>query len=185
MAKEVTIEITQYCNYNCDYCSSNATINGKYLPKKRILKFLNKVKKGEEIFRINISGGEPISHPDFYEILMYCYNITANVWIYTNVIRQIIYNSDIVKELKVEANVCLAPGHFIYIPKNVNKVHLLKLVRQGRAINYREVNMSVSSNLLKEHNNCDNCNHILLQADGQIVESPCKKKYKNGINTSS
>jgi len=26
-------------------------------------------------------------------------------------------------------------------------------------------------------NNCDTCQHTLLQADGKIVEAPCKKDY--------
>ena len=176
---EVTIEITQKCPHACPYCSSNATLNGKHLNKKRIFNFLKAMQKitDLDIERINISGGEPLSHPDFYEILMFCYSITDNVWIYTNTIRQIIFNSDIVKELKVEANVCVIGGKEIYIPKNVDRVHLLKLIRQGRAKDYTKQNVTVSSNFLAERD-CSSCNHVLLQADGKIVEAPCKKKYK-------
>ena len=37
---------------------------------------------------------------------------------------------------------------------------------------------SVSSNYKTGCNNkCEQCNHILLQADGKVVSSPCKKEY--------
>lgn len=173
---EVTIEITNRCPHNCPYCSSNATPNGKHLKKNKIFGFLKSIKNIE---RINISGGEPLSHPDFYEILMYCYSITNNVWIYSNVIRRLIFNSDIIKEVKVEANACIIQGNDVYIPKNVDRVHLLKLINQGRAKDYPKQKVTVSSNFVEERNRkCSSCNHVLLQADGQIVEAPCKKRYE-------
>ncbi|KKL18490.1 hypothetical protein LCGC14_2474970, partial [marine sediment metagenome] len=131
---EVTIEITDYCPNECDYCSTYASCRG-YLrvSQKEVNEFLSKIFFKNEITRINISGGEPLSHPDFYEIFCLCKSYTKNVWVYTNAITQIIYNTDIVKEIKVEANVCLTPGREVYIPENADKVHLLQLVKQGRA----------------------------------------------------
>jgi len=173
---EVTIEITNKCPHMCLYCSSNATPNGKHLDKDVIINFLRRI---DNIERINISGGEPLSHPNFYEILMYCYSITNNVWIYSNVIKQLIFNSDIVKEVKVESNVCIVQGKSIYIPKDVNRVHLLKLINQGRAKDYPKQKVTVSSNFIEDCNReCSQCEHVLLQADGQIVKAPCKKRYK-------
>ena len=59
----------------------------------------------------------------------------------------------------------------VYIPKNADKVHLLQLIPQGRANNMKNINVSLSGC------DCSSCNHKVLQADGQIVEAPCKKKY--------
>jgi len=177
---EVTIEITDYCPNNCDYCSTNATFHGMPLNIDVIKKFLwdFRMEYGAPS-RINISGGEPVSHPDFYEILKLCKSYTENVWLYTNMITQIMYNTDIVKEIKVEANVCLVPGREVYIPKNADKVHLLQLVKQGRAKDMQPAKFHVSGNMLDGNGcgSCKNCKHILLQANGKIVKAPCKKDY--------
>jgi len=172
---EVTLEITNFCDHGCDYCSSNAHINGSHLSLDAISNFLKGI---EGITRINISGGEPLAHPNFYVILKLCKLYTDNVKVYTNALEHIIFNSDIIKRVIVEANVCIIPGREVYIPDNVDRIHLLKLVRQGRAKDFKEVPIVVSRNFRKSSpKGCEDCKHILLQADGQIVESPCKKKY--------
>ena len=172
---EVTIEITDYCPNNCEYCSTRAGMDkNNIITSSSVYKFLKQI--SDNIDRINISGGEPVSHPEFYKILMICKAFTENVWVYTNALTQILYNTDIVKEIKVEANVCLTPGKEIYIPENADKVHLLQLVPQGRAENMKPAKFHVSGNILGEHK-CAECNHILLQADGKIMDAPCKKEY--------
>ncbi|NIQ50942.1 MAG: radical SAM protein, partial [Hydrotalea flava] len=56
---EVTIEITDYCPHNCDYCSTDAGTPGRHLDFEEIRKFLNQVQvEHGTIKRINISGGE-------------------------------------------------------------------------------------------------------------------------------
>jgi len=130
----------------------------------------------EPDIRINISGGEPLSHPDFWAILQLCKEKSRDVWVYTNALEQIRYNTDIVKEIDCQANVCLVPGEYAYIPKKASKVHLLQLIPQGRAINCQPANISVSGNL-KDCQDCEGCDHIVYQADGQVVGAPCKKRY--------
>lgn len=177
---EVTIEITDYCPNECDYCSTNAGPTRKNIIGRNEIKiFLNKVLDNTDITRINISGGEPLSHPDFYGILNLCKSHIDNVWVYTNALTQIIYNSDIISEIKMEANVCLVPGRLVCIPKNVDKIHLLQLVKQGRAKDMEPGTFHVSGNLVQEDNcnSCSECDHILLQADRKIVKAPCKKDY--------
>lgn len=165
---EYTIDITSYCEHNCEYCSTNATKNGKHLPIEQVSNFIEYIKDDDTI---NIAGGEPLAHPKFWDILQLCKSKTKNVWVYTNALEQIKYNTDIIKEIKVEANICLTPGKYVYIPKNVNKIHLLKLIPQGRAKN-------MSSPIVKlSGDNCDKCNHTVLQANGEIVSAPCKKNY--------
>jgi organic radical activating enzyme len=167
---EYTIEITTYCPHNCNYCSTKATQDGIHIDIEIIKQFLNsnKIKATD---RLNISGGEPLAHPKFWDILQMCKQITPDVWVYTNALTQIRYNTSVIEEIRVEANVCLTPGEDVYIPKNADKVHLLQLIPQGRANNMKNINVSLSGC------DCSSCNHKVLQADGQIVEAPCKKKY--------
>ena len=173
---EVTIEITKFCENMCEYCSTNATPEGEHLDIEAISKFLSSIKL-DPIDRINISGGEPLAHPDFYAILKLCEAYTDNVWVYTNALKQIIYNADVIGEIEVHANVCLVPGKLSYLPQKADKVHLLKLIKQGRAEDMDAGNFQVSGNL-KGCDACSKCDHLLLQADGKIVDAPCKKDYE-------
>jgi len=181
---EVTIEITQYCPFNCNYCSSNASETGEPLSIEVIEKFLDEIKDKEIvdiplniITRINISGGEPLSHPNFYRILKKCYSITPNVWVYTNALSNIIFNSDILKGINIESNTVIIPGKEHYIPDKVNRVHLLKLIKQGRAKSFDKLPEITVSRNFYDPARCDTCEHILLQADSHIVTAPCKKEY--------
>lgn len=174
---EVTIEITQYCPYgDCDYCSSNASLNGKHLPLKLILETLEKFETPINI--LNISGGEPMFHPNIGEILWQGRIKAKKVKLYTNMIDVILYNTDKVKDIEVEANVCVVGGRDRYLPKpTINvKTHLLKLVHRGRAKDLPEQDIVVSRNFW-DISHCDDCDHILLQADGKVVKAPCKKEY--------
>lgn len=181
---EVTIEITQYCPHECPECSTNATPKGKHLSLGKIISFLDNQKNitrdnQTKITRINISGGEPLAHPDFYHIIQYCYTLCDDVRVYTNALRHIMFNSKIIKGIKIETNVCVVPGQKMYIPTvdEADCVHLLKFVPHGRGKFIKTQNIVVSRNFWDpEH--CNKCDHILLQADGQIVTAPCKKAYE-------
>jgi len=172
---ELTIEITQYCENDCDYCSTNASVDGKHLSFEVIRNFLIAYDESGSIDRINISGGEPLSHPEFYNILDYCRTFTGEVWVYTNALDKIIYNTDVIEEIEVEANVCLVPGKHVYLPRRASKTHLLQLVPQGKAKDMEIGNYHVSRNI--NGHNCYKCDHALLQANGKIVSAPCKKEY--------
>ncbi len=172
---EVLLEITKKCKHSCSYCSTDASPNGKHKSFKKIKAELDSV---EEIKTINISGGEPLYHPRIGDIIDYCFSLTDDVWLYTNHIRNIRYNSDIVKEIKVHANVCIVPGQSSYIPKNVEQVHLQKLIHTGRAKDLPETKISVSRNFeMDSTHDCEDCKNIVFQADGKVVQAPCKKEY--------
>lgn len=173
---EYTVEITTYCPNQCDYCSTNASKNGDHLDFSKIREFLSNAQYGD---RINISGGEPLAHPQFWGILQYCKNITPDVWVYTNAIEKMRYNTSVLKEVIVEANVCLVPGREVYIPQKADKVRLLQLAPTGRAKDMKPANIHVSGNI---RDGCQGCNHLVLQADGQVVDAPCKKNYKEGVD---
>jgi hypothetical protein len=169
---EITIEITQYCPFNCKYCSSNAGIEGEHLSFDIIDSFLKtqcSYYKSLEDLQINISGGEPLSHPRFYDILNLCKRYTANVWVYTNALSKIRFNADILPDgIRVEGTVVIKPGSII---PPCDHVHLLNLIPQGRAKNIKPMPANISGA------NCKDCKHILLQADGQVVKGPCRKEY--------
>jgi len=171
---EVTLEITQTCPFGCPECSSTSTVEEKHLPFRKIVKVLAETK--EDIERINISGGEPLIHPRIGDIILLCYGYTDDVRIYTNLIRHLLYNSHVIKGVKVEANVCVVPGRQIYIPtkEEADRVRLLKFIQQGRGKDIPDQDITVSRNFY-EPERCDECNHLLLQADGRVRSAPCKK----------
>lgn len=172
---EVLLEITKKCKNLCPYCSTDASSDGEHKPFEDIIRELDSV---ENIRTINISGGEPLYHPQIGEIIDYCLSKTDDVWVYTNKIRQLRFNSDIVKEVTVHASVCVVPGKSSYIPKNVDQVHLLKLRHTGRGKNLPKTRITVSHNFEGDPtHNCDDCKNIVFQVDGRVVESPCKKNY--------
>lgn len=182
---EITIELTQYCTEDCDYCSTNATKDHDvYLSIDDFLDIVREVRNsGREVFRINISGGEPLSHPGFLSFKQYCDQWIGreNVYVYTNAISNLIYNTSVLKNgISVHANVVLIPGRPAHIPRKADVVHLLKLVKQGRAkeLDIPDLKFHVSGNILDEE--CDKCNHLLIQADGKIMTAPCRKDYGDG-----
>jgi len=174
---EVTIEITQFCEEECSVCSSSATPEGKHLSFRRIKEFL---RHQSDIKRINVSGGEPLAHPDIYKILKFCYGITDNTWVYTNMIKNIIFNANVLNEVGVETNLLIVPGNIVCVPEHVDKIHLLKFVPTGRYPEYVEdIPITASHNFFEDcGHDCTKCDNVLLQADGKIVSAPCKKEYK-------
>lgn len=73
MQKEKFIDfiITQKCTYNCVYCSQSKceTKNKNSANKKTLKNFLSFLDKIEKDFEITITGGEAISHPDFFDLI--------------------------------------------------------------------------------------------------------------------
>lgn len=158
--KEITFEITNYCNNKCKFCSTNAGPNGSnYLS----IVYIKKILHNRFFDRINISGGEPLAHPDFYKILILCEKHSKAVAVYTNSLKWLFYNANIIDGIRVEAN--------LTINDNVEKIHILKRINQGRERNRPEVKFS--------HNkkNCKNCKHKVVRPDGKISPSPCKKEF--------
>ncbi len=170
---EITIEVTKRCPFAeiCDYCSSDATVDGDHLDIETIFRFIDTYKDRSVI---NLSGGDPLMHPQIGEIILYALGKTEEVCLQTNLVRWIRFNSNIVKEVRVEANVLPIAGRSCYIPQNVDRVRIVKLIHQGRAKDLPEQNITVSSNFCGELR-CESCNHPVLKADGSIVEAPCKK----------
>ena len=84
--RTVIFEITDKCNLNCRYCyRPNA---GTYAPDVLSLENLEKItanlRKSKDKLSIGISGGEPMLHPDFMEIVAEILKIDANANLLTN-----------------------------------------------------------------------------------------------------
>ena len=71
--KVLDLYITDYCNMNCKHCYNNNEIK-KELNIEQIKIIIDKVQNFYEnkLETINILGGEPFFHKDFYEIINYC-----------------------------------------------------------------------------------------------------------------
>jgi organic radical activating enzyme len=164
--KEYTIEITDFCPHECSYCSSQASPDGaSFLSLEKIAEVLN----GKEFDRINISGGEPLAHPQFWQILQLAKKHALAVAVYTNALTWICYNATVLKSgVRVDANVPISEG--------THTVRILKKVPQGRELERPEVKFS--HNWTEE---CSDCGHRVLRADGVEVKSPCNK-YQDSNN---
>jgi MoaA/NifB/PqqE/SkfB family radical SAM enzyme len=157
---EITFELTNYCPNQCKYCSSSTVADRKratFLDFDRIVSII-----GDRHFdRIILSGGEPLAHPRFYDILQIARVAAEDVVVYTNEITHICYNASVIDGIYVEVN--------LTINDDTNKVRILRRTGQGREGKRPEV--TLSSNFDGE---CD-CNSPVVLPTGRIAKSPCRK----------
>lgn len=68
------IEVTDRCNLTCPTCyASSSPTHGKHKTLDEIKRMIDVIVKSEgEPDVVQLSGGEPTIHPDFFEILDYC-----------------------------------------------------------------------------------------------------------------
>lgn len=158
--EEITLELTNYCPFHCRYCSVNSTrnkIDATFLSPMKIKEIL-----GNNYYkRIIISGGEPLSHPHFYEIYMFCKDKTDDIIVHTNIFTHIMYNANVIDGIYLEAN--LTPT------RDTQKIRILKRIDQGREKERPEV--VFSRNFTED---CK-CNKHVVKPNGDIVKSPCRK----------
>jgi organic radical activating enzyme len=161
MIDELTIEITNYCPNHCKYCSSNAIDN---FNKALFLSIdiIEELLMNNRYEHIILSGGEPLAHPKFYQILELCKLHSKDVVVYSNAITHLIYNASVIDGVYLEANLTVLP--------EVDKIHILKRVKQGKEKNRPEVHLS--SNFSQD---C-NCNHRVIRPDGSISKNACSKE---------
>jgi mycofactocin biosynthetic radical S-adenosylmethionine protein MftC len=80
----LTWEITYGCNLACTHCLSDSgpRREGELTTEqcKALLDDLSRM----QVFYINIGGGEPMSRPDFFEILEYAFSVDVGVQFSTN-----------------------------------------------------------------------------------------------------
>ena len=159
--KEITFEFTNYCEHNCKFCSSNATNElgkAKYINFSDIHRHLN-----QRYDRINISGGEPLAHPNFYSLFTMIKKYTDDIVVYSNLITHRRYNSQAIDGVYLEATVTVTP--------ETDKVSILRRVKQGREADRPEVHLSCNNKM-----DCS-CEHRVVRPDGSVGATPCNK-YK-------
>lgn len=98
--EELCLEVTNECLLNCAHCSSNSDPKGGHLDKRVALKVIDDFADmgGKEI---EISGGEPLLHPDIFEILEYCKEKSFKTTLYTAGVANL-SGSDIAGRLHVD-----------------------------------------------------------------------------------
>jgi hypothetical protein len=159
-AREITLELTDYCPHSCRFCSSSTVPvleKARFLPMAGVRAALGK----ERWERVILSGGEPLAHPDFYKILTLCEARADDVVVYTNALKHLAYNARVIDGVYVEAA--------LSVPEGTGKVRILKRVLQGREATRPEVSLSRNW-----YGPCD-CKNVVVRPDGTMAPTPCRK----------
>jgi len=64
----MVIQITNKCNENCSHCFVDATPDGNKMSKDTLIETIKFLKKAQPIV-VQITGGEPTTHPNFFEFV--------------------------------------------------------------------------------------------------------------------
>jgi radical SAM protein with 4Fe4S-binding SPASM domain len=85
--RELCLEVTAECYQNCLYCSSFDDLTRKnkseHLPFSIIKKVIEQFKKlGGQV--LQLSGGEPILHPDIFRIISFAHKNIEDIILYTS-----------------------------------------------------------------------------------------------------
>lgn len=96
MLKDLCFEIIQTCPNNCLFCSSCAGMDKNVMIDfdtfKKVIDHFMSVGGIEEI---SISGGEPMLHPDIYNMIMYCKALGIRVVLFTSGVKRNCHMSDL------------------------------------------------------------------------------------------
>ncbi len=63
----VLVELTYRCNLDCYFCYNDLGLRGKPLSTERYRRLLEELAE-MQVLNLILSGGEPLAHPDFFEI---------------------------------------------------------------------------------------------------------------------
>lgn len=79
---QLTLEITQKCNVFCPWCSSSASDEGKHMSYDDVFKHLRR--NIGLCSSVRLSGGEPVLHPDIWQIVDFAKQIGYVTILMTN-----------------------------------------------------------------------------------------------------
>ena len=70
--RSIDVSITNCCNLSCVHCCVDASSKqyDSYIPKEKLYEIIDVCEK-LDVKLLTISGGEPMMHPDFFEIIKY------------------------------------------------------------------------------------------------------------------
>ena len=81
---QISIELTNICNFHCLHCINNASINcEEYIDRKKIYEIIDYM-KANGIVCLDFSGGEPLLYPNFLDIIDYAADNEMTLSIATN-----------------------------------------------------------------------------------------------------
>ena len=63
----VLVELTYRCNLNCFFCYNDLELEGRPLTKEQYFQLFEDLAE-MQVFNLVLSGGEPLAHPDFFEL---------------------------------------------------------------------------------------------------------------------
>lgn len=129
------VEITDRCNLTCPTCyAGSSPSHGRHRTLEEVKKMLNTIVENErEPDVVQISGGEPTLHPQFFEILDYAKSLPIkHVMVNTNGI-EIAKNKEFVKRLAT-----YAPGFEIYLQFDSLKREVLETMRGANLVSIRQ-----------------------------------------------
>ena len=143
------VEVTDRCNLTCPTCyAGSSPTYGRHRTLEEIKKMMDAVVRNEkEPDVVQISGGEPTIHPQFFEILDYAKTLPIkHLMLNTNGIR-IAKEKDFAKKLKT-----YAPDFEIYLQFDSFEDSVLQIlraadlskIRQQALANLNEVNLSTT-----------------------------------------
>jgi len=80
---EIFLEITKRCNLNCHHCYIDNEGLKNEIKTEQIMKIIDDVDK-MGILKIKVTGGEPMMHKDFFDIIKYIESKNIGIRLYTN-----------------------------------------------------------------------------------------------------
>lgn len=109
----VDIKLTDWCDLACKFCYQDSTRKGMHAPLNAVKAIIDDLARAG-VFEVALGGGEPMSHPNFEEILDYCKlkNIVPNFTTRN-------YKALATEEFKTYADKCGSIGVSIATPNDV------------------------------------------------------------------
>ena len=82
--ESIVLEITDACNLKCIHCYNDSGKKRRNeLTLEEIYKLIDEAKR-IGVLRVNVSGGEPLVHPHFFEIAEYIRDCSLGLELFTN-----------------------------------------------------------------------------------------------------
>ena len=92
--QSVSLEITNRCNLKCSYCYGDfKTTKGQFLSIEKIKYIFNNLSQNG-VISIELTGGEPLLHPEFKEVFLLAINAFFSINIISN---GVLFNDEIFK----------------------------------------------------------------------------------------
>lgn len=77
------VELTYRCNLDCYFCYNDLSLEGRTLHKDQYLRFFEDL-QSMGVLNLVLTGGEPLSHPDFWELATHARGLGFALRIKTN-----------------------------------------------------------------------------------------------------